>query len=181
LNRTQTQTEPVGAGVRRELGIYLNDHLAGATAGTELTRRLAASVSEPDAREFMRGLAAEVAEDRAALLEIMEILGFPVQRYKARAGWLAERVGRLKSNGHLVRRSPLSSLLELEMLRLAVEGKAACWRTLRELTDLTEGIPAARLDELLARAGRQAETLEKLRVRAARNLRPATPVHAGRP
>jgi hypothetical protein len=179
LNRTHA--EPGGAGVRRELGVYLNDHLAGATAGTELVRRLAASVSEPEVREPLRKLAAEVAEDRAALLEIMKILGFRVQRYKARAGWIAERVGRLKSNGRIVRRSPLSSLLELEMLRLAVEGKAACWRTLQELTDLTDGVASARLDELLSRAGRQAEALEKLRVQAARNLRSEAPAHAGRP
>lgn len=179
MNRTHG--EPGGAGVRRELGVYLNDHLAGATAGTQLARRLAASVSEPEVREPLRELAAEVAEDRAALLEIMQTLGFRVQRYKARAGWIAERVGRLKSNGRVVRRSPLSSLLELEMLRLAVEGKAACWRTLRELTDRAEGIGPDRLDGLLSRAGRQAETLERLRLLAARNLRSEAPAHDGRP
>lgn len=179
MNRTHG--EPSGPGVRRELGIYLNDHLAGATAGTQLARRLAASVSEPEVREPLRKLAAEVAEDRAALLEIMQTLGFRVQRYKARAGWIAERVGRLKSNGRVVRRSPLSSLLELEMLRLAVEGKAAGWRTLRELTDLTDEIDPAGLDALLSRAGRQAETLERLRVQAARNLRSEAPAHHGRP
>jgi hypothetical protein len=158
-------------GVRDELGVYLNDHLAGATAGTELARRLADSVPGPEPQATLRELAREVAEDREALLDFTKRLGFPVRRYKMSAGWLAERVGRLKANGRLVRRSPVSTLVELEMLRLGVEGKAAGWRTLRELAEHTDGLDAVRLDDLLARAGRQSETLERLRVETARNLR----------
>lgn len=158
-------------GVRDELGVYLNDHLAGATAGTELARRLAASVTEPGPRDTLRELAREVAEDREALVGFTEQLGFPVRHYKQTAGWLAERLGRLKANGRLVRRSPVSTLVELEMMRLGVEGKAAAWRTLRELAEHTGSLDASRLDGLLDRAERQSETLEKLRVEAARNLR----------
>lgn len=44
------------------------------------------------------------------------------------AGWLAEKAGRLKLNGRPLRRSPLSGLVELEMMHLAVEGEQACWR-----------------------------------------------------
>lgn len=162
--------EPGSPGARSELGIYLNDHLAGATAGAELARRLASSAPEPEVRDALGPLADEVAEDRAALLEIMKSLGFRARSYKARAGWLAERLGRLKSNGHLVRRSPLSTLLELEMLRLGVEGKASGWRTLLELAVHVEGIDRDGLAELVSRAGRQTEVLERLRVRAAGNL-----------
>jgi hypothetical protein len=53
------------------------------------------------------------------------------------------------------------------MLRLGVEGKAAGWRTLRVLADTDQRLEPARLDELIARAQRQAELLEDLRVRAA--------------
>lgn len=137
MNRTHGG--PSEAGVRRELGIYLNDHLAGATAGAQLAHRVAASAPEPEVREALSKLSTEVAEDRAALLDIMKTLRFPVRRYKPVAGWIAERLGRLKINGHVRRRSPMSTLLELEMLRLAVEGKAAGWRTLRELAELAPG------------------------------------------
>lgn len=167
----RTEKAPNRTGVRRELGIYLNDHLAGATAGTELARRLASSSPDPEVREAVGKLAGEIAADRAALLEIMKVLGFRLRRYKARAGWFAERAGRLKSNGYLLRRSPLSTLLELEMLRLGVEGKAAAWRTLREVVDQGEAVGPVGLGELLARARRQAEVLEELHERAARNLR----------
>ena len=63
----------------------------------------------------------------------MAVLGLPVRHYKLSAAWAAEKAARLKLNGRLLSRSPLSSLEELEMLRLGVEGKAAGWRTLRAL------------------------------------------------
>ena len=117
------------------LGIYLNDHLAGATAGTELARRMAASPQLAAAGGALQRLADELAEDRAALLKMMAALGIPVRGYKVYAAWIGEKAGRLKPNGYLLARSPLSSLEELEMLRLGVEGKAAGWRTLRVLAD----------------------------------------------
>jgi hypothetical protein len=55
------------------LGIYLNDHLAGATGGTQLAWRAAAggTAAAGDLRRF----AAEVTQDRATLLQIMAALG----------------------------------------------------------------------------------------------------------
>lgn len=148
------------------LGVYLNDHLTGATAGTELARRVAASQRDPAKRGVMRALADEISEDRQALLEIMTALGVPARGYKVWAGWLAEKAGRLKLNGSLLARSPLSDLLELEMMRLGVEGKMAGWRTLRILAGQRREIDAARLDHLLARAQDQSERLGKLRTDA---------------
>jgi hypothetical protein len=73
----------------------------------------------------LQRLAADIAHDRRALLELMAVLGLPVRHYKLSAAWTAEKAARLKLNGRLLGRSPLSSLEELEMLRLGVEGKAA--------------------------------------------------------
>ena len=164
-----------GAGVARRtrrpghdlLGIYLNDHLAGATGGVELARRLAGSHRGPAADGALQRLAAEVTQDRAALEDIMGALGIPVRAYKVYAAWMGEKAARLKLNGHLLARSPLSGLEELEMLRLGVEGKAAGWRTLRALAETDTRLDPSRLDELIARARRQADLLEELRVRAA--------------
>lgn len=147
------------------LGIYLNDHLAGATSGLELARRAAAAPGPYGGA--LKRLTAEVAQDRAGLRDIMAALGIPVRGYKVGAAWIGEKVARLKLNGHVLTRSPLSSLEELEMLRLGVEGKAAAWRTLQVLAQTDERLDSGRLDELLARAHRQADLLEELRVRAA--------------
>jgi hypothetical protein len=70
----------------------------------------------------------------------------------AGAAWIGEKAGRLKSNGRLFTRSPLSDLEELEMLRLGIEGKAAGWRTLRTLADTDTRLDPQRLDELISRA-----------------------------
>jgi hypothetical protein len=77
----------------------------------------------------------------------------------------ARRPARLKFNGYFLTRSPLSSLEELEILRLGVEGKAAGWRTLRILAETDKRLDSGRLDELIARARRQADLLEDLRTR----------------
>ena len=156
---------PVGRGPRL-LGIYLNDHLAGATGGLELARRVARSSLMPADARVLQRLAAEIAADREALLKIMAALGIPARSYKRYAAWIGEKAG-LKLNGYLLTRSPLSSLEELELLRLGVEGKAAGWRTLRTLADRDNRLDCARLDELIFAARRQADLLEDLRVSAA--------------
>ena len=97
----------------------------------------------------------------------MAALGIPVRAYKVYAAWIGEKAARLKLNGYLLARSPLSGLEELEMLRLGVEGKAAGWRTLRVLAETDKRLDPRRLDELISRARRQADLLEELRVRAA--------------
>lgn len=159
------------ANIRRSaqdpLGIYLNDHLAGATAGLELARRVAGTGQVPAPPAELRQFAQEVAEDRDSLLRIMGTLGLPVRSYKVWAAWAGEKAGRLKPNGRLMTRSPLSNLEELELLRLGVEGKAAGWRTLRTLADRDPRLEAGQLDELISRARRQADFLEGLRVTAA--------------
>jgi hypothetical protein len=152
------------------LGIYLNDHLVGATVGTELARRVAGGGQKTADGEGLRRLADDIGNDRRTLLRIMATLQIPVRRYKVSAAWIGEKAGRLKLNGRLVNRSPLSDLEELELLRLGVEGKAAGWRTLRELAESDRRLDAARLDELISRARDQADLLEELRVRAATRL-----------
>ena len=168
-------TRDVGRSEAGMLGIYLNDHLAGATAGTELAHRMARSHGGDEDGGTLRRLAAEVGQDRTALLDLMAALGIKVRRYKVGAAWIGEKAGRLKFNGRLFARSPLSDLEELEILRLGVEGKAAGWRTLRALAGSDPRLDPARLDELIARARRQADVLEDLRVAAASQVVRARP------
>lgn len=149
------------------LAIYLNDHLAGAAAGLELFRRASgAHRGTPLGAELDR-LTAEVQADRDALLGIMRTLEVPVRQYKVLGGWAMEKAGRLKLNGHLLTRSPLSTLVELEGMRLGVEGKAAGWRALRAVAARHPGLDAGQLDRLGDRAQRQIEVLERLRLAAA--------------
>ncbi len=149
------------------LGIYLNDHLAAATGAQDLARRAAASNRASEYGPFLSQLAREVGEDREALLSAMDALGVRVDRLKVLIGWGAEKVGRLKLNGQLLGYSPLSRLVELEALQIGVYAKLGLWHALQdlELARLHDsGVP---LPELVTRAERQLEELERHRRQAA--------------
>jgi hypothetical protein len=149
------------------LGIYLNDHLAGSAGGLELARRLAGSHRSTAAADDLAWLVEQVAEDRETLIRTMAQLGIPRTRYKEPLAWLAEKAGRLKPNGHLLSRSPLSSVVELEGMVLGVSGKLAAWRTLRVLADTDPRLDPAMVDHLIERAAAQIARLEPLSLRAA--------------
>jgi hypothetical protein len=148
------------------LGIYLNDHLAGAAGGAELARRLAESHRDTAAADDLAWLAEQVAEDRETLIRLMTQLDIARSRYKEPVAWLAEKAGRLKPNGHLLGRSPLSSVVELEGMTLGVTGKLTGWRTLRTIADTDSRLDPDVLDQLIERAQEQIDRLERLRIRA---------------
>jgi hypothetical protein len=147
------------------LAIYLNDHLAGSTAGVELARRAASNNAGTDYGSVLSGIAREVEEDRATLEALMDRLGVGRDRIKTAAAWIAEKAGRLKPNGQLRSYAPLSRLEELELLLIGVSGKLAMWRALDHA--LHERLGGIELPELEARAESQRERLEALRLRAA--------------
>ncbi|MFF0014263.1 hypothetical protein [Streptomyces sp. NPDC005374] len=155
---------------QQRLGIYLNDHLAGATAGVELARRMAHEHRDAPYGETLADLSQEISQDRQALLRVLADLGVPVRRYKAYGAWLGEKAGRVKPNGRLLRRSGLAVVIELEALRLGAQGKAALWRGLLAASAQDSRLDADRLEELLRRAGRQIRTLDPLHARAATTL-----------
>ena len=68
-------------------------------------------------------LVTEIADDRRELATIMAGLDIEPSAVKQFVGLAAERLGRLKLNGHAVRTSPLSVLVELEGLIGAVSIK----------------------------------------------------------
>lgn len=150
------------------LALYVNDHLAGATAGVELCRHLSeVERSGPQAiGAVLARLAEEIDQDRSALLDIMDQLSIPARHYKVGAGWLSEKLARLVPHGSALGRTRLNTLVELETLRLGVEGKACLWRALAVLPNAA-GDLESRLHGLLERAAAQASELEELRIRAA--------------
>jgi hypothetical protein len=148
------------------LAIYLNDHFAGSTAGAELARRMARTHRTSRHGGRLQRLAADVAQDRDSLQILMGDLGIPVRRYKVLAGWAAEKLGRVKPNGRVVHRSGLSTVLELEALRLGVEGKKLLWQSLAAVADQDPRLDADRLRELRERAMSQIDVLESLRPEA---------------
>jgi hypothetical protein len=154
-----------------KLSIYLNDHLMGATGGSELFRRAAKSQTDETRRAALSSLGDQVEEDRKTLLHVMGRLGVKVARSRVAAGWLGEKAGRLKLNGTVLRRSPLSDLMELEAMRLGIEGKGCLWRSLRMLAGTDSRLEASEFEELETRAHAQIYELETMRLAAAAVLR----------
>ncbi|MCJ0869707.1 hypothetical protein [Streptomyces sp. AP-93] len=173
---------------RHLLGVYLNDHLAGAGAGIALVKRTARAHRGTDAGPRLAALAGEISEDRDSLREVMMALDVPANDLRMLLGMAVAQAGRLKPNGRLLSRSPLSDVLELEAIRLGVEGNKELWRTLHTLARSDPLLDAEAMGRLLARAERQADTLEALRLaavgralRSAPGAAPAAPRHgAGR-
>jgi hypothetical protein len=152
--------------VGKLLSIYLNDHLAGSTAGVELARRLRASNrDDPEFGPALAEVCAEIEADRETLKAAMDRLGVGQSRLKPLAAMFGERLGRLKLNGRLRGYSPLSRLDELELLQIGVAGKRRLWRALdhthaEELEDFDLG-------GLAERATGQLRQLEALHLKAA--------------
>jgi hypothetical protein len=154
---------------RKLLGIYLNDHLAGATAGLELARRACKSNQGSELGRFLAELVMEIDSDRRTLEGVMNDLGIGRDHVKVTGGWVLEKVGRFKLNGQLRGYSPLSRLVELEGLALGVTGKLAIWKALRQLADSEPALDAEALDRLVERAEEQQRGLEEHRLAAARD------------
>lgn len=152
----------------RYLAVYLNDHLAGSTVAVELSRRAAGEHAGTELGAVFGRLATEIAQDRQALRRLMEATGVRPQLAKVAAAWAGEKAGRLKLNGHLLKRSPLSPLVELETLEVGIYGKLLLWQALRERRP--PGSAAIDLDELIERATRQLSEVERHRLDAASAL-----------
>ncbi len=145
----------------RYLPIYLNDHLAGATVGVELARRLHASNRGNEAlAPTLSRVSSEIEADRKTLEDVLDRLGVSRSPLKPAGAWLLERLGRLKPNGHLRGYSPLSRVLELEGLAVGIAAKAELWRTLAGL-DLGRR-PGVEFETLIARAEKQRTAIREL-------------------
>ena len=141
----------------RDLGIYLNDHLAGSTTAIELIGRAVDQYEGTPLGAFLAELGAEIEQDRDVLKAVMAENGIEPQRVKLAAAWAAEKAARLKFSGALLRRSPLTPFVELETLAVGIHGKRLLWQALR--ANPADDTTVARLDELIARAERQAEAV----------------------
>ena len=149
------------------LGVYLNEHLAGSAAGTELAEKLRDNNQGTELGNTMAALHRDIEQDRAALEELMARLEVERHPVKEAAGWLLERLSRLRLNPALTGSAELTRLLETEALSLGIEGKLAMWLALKEHAPRDPRLAATDLDRLVERARSQRRTLEPHRIAAA--------------
>jgi uncharacterized protein (UPF0548 family) len=118
----------------RLLAVYLRDHHALLVALRELARRLSAPSRTDEHRAFAVEVARISDDDIACLAGFLSRLEAAPSRTLPKAVWAAEKVGRLKLNGRVIRRSPLSAVTELEGCRLLLESSRALWSGLEHLS-----------------------------------------------
>lgn len=146
----------------RMLGIYLDDHLVLLAAGRALARRMLRN-ADGELGDLLREVRARLGEDREEVRALMAERGLRRSRVKPAVGVLAERAGRLKLNGALVRRSPLTPLVELEGLALILEAVRARWAALDAAGVVAGADPGGRAK----RTAGLAERAEAIRLKVA--------------
>ncbi len=150
------------------LGVYLNDHLGGATAGTELARKLADSHKGTELGETMATVARDIAQDKEALEEVLHLLELERHPVKEAAGWALEKLSRLRLNPALTGGAEVTTLMEIEALSLGIEGKLSMWLALKETAAAGDRrLAGTDFDRLVERARGQRRALEPHRLGAA--------------
>jgi len=148
------------------LAIYLRDHHAGASAGAALAQRAARNGAGLDHGAELAEIARQIGDDRKTLERLMARLGVRPSAIKVAGARAGEVVGRLKLNGRLRQRSPLSNVVELEAMALGIIGKRKLWEALAGIPGLQE-TGGVDLVELEARARQQHDRVETIRREAA--------------
>jgi nucleoside-diphosphate-sugar epimerase len=160
---------------RQLLGLYLSDHFTGATAGLERMELMVRNYGDTPFHAELAEAAEQLRGERELYRDLLDRLGVPRRPHRQAAAWLGERAGRLKLNGRIARRSPMSAALDAEFMRGAVAAKIGGWQALREYAD-DMGLDPGQLDALVDRAHGQIEMLERFhahaRERAFRKGRP---------
>jgi hypothetical protein len=145
-------------------GIYLDDHWAGAAAGLDLANRLASRNQSMPWHGDLTRIVTAIREDQEVLGRLRDRRGRPRSTLKRKLAVVATRIGGLKLNGRLATYSPLSRVIELEVLMAGVQAKQLMWRTLRQV----EWVPSdISLDDLERRAEEQLEQLDRIHDQAA--------------
>ena len=159
---------------RTLLRTYLADHLTGATGVRARALKMAQWYASDDIGPELARVAAELDAEQEQLKELIDRLGLAQPLPKQVLARVGEFAGRLKVNGRLLTGSPMTPLLELELLRGAVNGKQGLWETLVVYAPEL-GLDPQRYRDLAEQARAQERTLEVLHGRVRSDaLRPGS-------
>ena len=146
------------------LDVYLNDHLAGATAGVNLAE-MATEEHQGDAHgAFFAEIASEIKADYATLEQLMDDLQTEKSASKAALVEVGSKLSEPKFKGT---DDPLNAFVTLETLSIGVEGKVCMWKALKTVTDGYPALAELDLDELIARGEDQRSRIEEHRLTVA--------------
>ena len=147
------------------LEVYLTDHLAGATAGVNLSQMAAEEHRADEHGAFFSEIASEIKADHATLEQLIADLGVQKSATKTAAAELGSKIMAPKFTGG--DDDELNAFITLETLSMGVEGKVCMWKALKTVEDAYPTLESYDLDELIARGESQRERIEAARLEIA--------------
>ncbi len=147
------------------LDVYLNDHLAGGTAGVNIARIAADEHRSDEHGAFFGEIASEIKTDYATLEQLIADLGVEKSATKTAAAEIGSKMMAPKfTSGD---DDELNAFVTLETLSIGVEGKICMWKALKTVQDAYPTLEQFDIDGLLARGESQRERLEAERQKMA--------------
>jgi hypothetical protein len=159
------------------LHVYLNDHLAGATAGVELVKT-AAENHDGALGEFFAELADGISADFNTLTSLIDQMNAHASGAKEAFAKLGAEVSETKFSGESVDDPEFGTFLTLETLSIGVEGKLCMWKALKVIEDEHRELGSLDIDTLIERAQSQRDRIEGKRLDVASRALSASKVGA---
>ena len=147
------------------LDTYLNDHIAGATAGTNLARMAAEEHQTDEHGPFFSEIYAAIKADFDTLQELADALGVQRSASKSALAEVGSKLMAPKFTGG--DDDELNAFVTLETLSIGVEGKVCMWKALKTVEGDYPAFGDFDIDGLLASAVAQREKLEAQRQKMA--------------
>jgi hypothetical protein len=151
---------------QQPIHVYLNDHLAGATAGVDLAKQ-AAERHDGELGEFFAQLAGEIAGDLNTLTSLMDQMDAHASGAKEVLAKAGSVVSEAKFSGESMDDPEFGTFLTLETLSIGVEGKLCMWKALKVVADEYAELKSADIDTLAEHAQSQRDRLESKRLEIA--------------
>jgi hypothetical protein len=148
------------------LGTYLHDHLAGAAHAINLVEFMRDRYEGRELGQFAAWLLVEIESDRTVLRQLAERTAAGRSTVKELAGWLGEKVSRLKLRHD--DNDGLGLFEALEFLEIGIHGKSELWRALAAVGPADPRLRGVNFVHLTNRAERQRAEVESRRLRVAR-------------
>jgi hypothetical protein len=152
----------------KAMGVYLNDHLAGAMLGTHLAEQIRSRNQGTPLGELMGSLTPQIEEDRQTLIGLLGRMDASENPVKQAGAWVTEKASRVKFWGPGSGEPELGTFMAVESLALGVLGKLSLWKALAQVADQHPALVSVDLDSLIDRAQNQYDLLERERLAAGR-------------
>ncbi len=145
------------------IDVYLNDHLAGATAGVDLAKQ-AAERHDGELGEFFTQLLDEISADYNTLTSLIDQMNVQGSGAKEAFAKVGASVAETKFSGDSADDPAFGTFLTLETLSIGVEGKICMWKALKVVEGDHPELASMSIDALVERGQSQRDRIEGKRL-----------------